>query len=317
MRPSWTKPFRIYNGTVIVGKWNKNSYTIIKELGYGANGVVYLANSNQGQVAIKLSDNSISISSEVNVLKSFEKVQGSRLGPSFLDVDDWETNKGIICFYVMEYINGPNLLDFVSQKGTVWTEVLILQLLTNLQNLHENNWIFGDLKPENLIVSSPPVRLRCIDVGGTTQQNRSVKEFTEFFDRGYWGMGSRKAEVTYDLFSVAMVWINIAYPKRFQKNPNDANQLIQIVKRHPELTKHQLVIIAALQGKFTSAEEMKQAIIRQRSQTKVSTMKNSIQQNSQRAGSTTKKQNRTWKTISLVGLIGSVYSYYLFVYLFL
>jgi len=316
MRPSWTKPFRIYNGTVIVGKWNKNSYTIIKELGYGANGVVYLANSNKGQVAIKLSDNSISISSEVNVLKSFEKVQGSRLGPSFLDVDDWQTNKGIICFYVMEYINGPNLLDFVSQKGNVWTEVLILQLLTNLQSLHENNWIFGDLKPENLIVSSPPVRLRCIDVGGTTQQNRSVKEFTEFFDRGYWGMGSRKAEVTYDLFSVAMVWINIAYPKRFSKNSNDPNQLIQIVKRHPELSKYEVIIIAALQGKFSSAQEMKQAIIHMKSKSKT-TVKHANPSLPKTTGSTAKKGNRTWKTVSLVGIIGSIYSYYLFVYLFL
>ena len=316
MRPSWTKPFRIYNGTVIVGKWNKNSYTIIKELGYGANGVVYLANSNKGQVAIKLSDNSISISSEVNVLKSFEKVQGSRLGPSFLDVDDWQTNKGIICFYVMEYINGPNLLDFVSQKGNVWTEVLILQLLTNLQSLHENNWIFGDLKPENLIVSSPPVRLRCIDVGGTTQQNRSVKEFTEFFDRGYWGMGSRKAEVTYDLFSVAMVWINIAYPKRFSKNSNDPNQLIQIVKRHPELSKYEVIIIAALQGKFSSAQEMKQAIIHTKSKSKT-TVKHANPSLPKTTGPTAKKGNRTWKTVSLAGIIGSIYSYYLFVYLFL
>ena len=317
MRPSWTKPFSIYNGTVIVGKWNKNSYTIIKELGFGANGIVYLAQSNKGKVAIKLSDNSISITSEVNVLKSFEKVQGSRLGPSFLDVDDWQTNKGIVCFYVMEYIQGPNLLDFVEQKGSVWTEVLMLQLLTNLQALHDNNWIFGDLKPENLVVSGPPARLRCIDVGGTTQLNRSVKEFTEFFDRGYWAMGSRKAEITYGLFSVAMVWINIAYPKRFSKNPNDPNQLIHLVKRHPELSKYQSVIIAALQGNFTSAQEMKDAIINLKSNAYKAPMKMTSNKAMSRVQPTNNQVGRTWKTIGLVSIIGSVYSYYLFFYLFL
>ena len=41
----------------------------------------------------------MSITSEVNVLKSFAKVQGSTLGPSLLDVDDWETTmvKFLLC----------------------------------------------------------------------------------------------------------------------------------------------------------------------------------------------------------------------------
>ena len=42
----------------------------------------------------------MSITSEVNVLKSFAKVQGSALGPSLLDVDDWERKSGIDSFYV-------------------------------------------------------------------------------------------------------------------------------------------------------------------------------------------------------------------------
>ena len=67
----------------------KIEYIIIKELGYGANGVVYLAQWHNQHVALKISDNGTSITSEVNVLKSFAKVQGSVLGPSLLDVDDW------------------------------------------------------------------------------------------------------------------------------------------------------------------------------------------------------------------------------------
>ena len=72
----------------------KMRYTIIKELGYGANGIVYLAKCNHDQVALKMSDNGMSITSEVNVLKSFAKVQGSALGPSLLDVDDWQCKMG-------------------------------------------------------------------------------------------------------------------------------------------------------------------------------------------------------------------------------
>ena len=194
---------KVSPGTVITGKWHSKKYTIIKELGFGANGVVYLAKHKNTQVALKMSDNGMSITSEVNVLKSFAKVQGSTLGPSLLDVDDWQSNRGRISFYVMEYIQGPDFLSFITTKRKIMDQCFILQLLNDLDKLHENGWVFGDLKPENLIVTGPPPRIRCIDVGGTTIQGRAIKEFTEFYDRGYWGLGSRKAERTYDLFAVA------------------------------------------------------------------------------------------------------------------
>src|SRR3954469_7319271 len=101
---------KVSPGTIISGKWHLNKYTIIKELGFGANGIVYLAKYNHNQVALKMSDNGMSITSEVNVLKSFAKVQGSALGPSLIDVDDWQVTNGQISFYVMEYVEGPNLL---------------------------------------------------------------------------------------------------------------------------------------------------------------------------------------------------------------
>jgi len=251
-------------GSVITGKWNQERYTIIKALGQGATGNVYLADCRRGNVALKLSENSMAITSEVNVLKHFSKVQGTLLGPSLLDVDDWKYNsQRLVSFYVMEYVQGKNFLEFTEQRGIEWAGVLTLQLLTNLESLHQAGWIFGDLKPENLIVSGPPPRIRCIDVGGTTQQGRSIKEFTEFFDRGYWGMGNRKAEPAYDLFSVAMIMINAAYPKRFKKsNDRDGqSQLIEKIKQHPFLLKHEDVLEKALTGNYLSAGEMKSDFI--------------------------------------------------------
>lgn len=253
---------RVKPGTIIEGKWHKNRYSIIKELGYGANGIVYLAKGFQNYVALKMSDNGMSITSEVNVLKSFAKVQGSALGPSLLDVDDWQQKDGTISFYVMEYIKGPNFMDYMEQKGSSWLPVLTLQLLTDLENLHRNGWVFGDLKPENLIVTGPPARIRCIDVGGTTLEGRAIKEFTEFFDRGYWGLGSRKADPTYDLFAVAMIMINTAYPKRFSKTTGGMDQLQQAIKQSRLLLKFESVMVRALHGKYQSASEMRSELLR-------------------------------------------------------
>src|SRR5437764_9006626 len=128
---------KVSPGTVITGKWHAREYTIIRELGFGANGVVYLAKHKDTQVALKMSDNGMSITSEVNVLKSFAKVQGHSLGPCLLDVDDWLNNRVSVSFYVMEYIDGPNFLSFIGQKGKSWTVVLLLQLLKDLETLHQ------------------------------------------------------------------------------------------------------------------------------------------------------------------------------------
>ncbi|WP_264806813.1 protein kinase domain-containing protein [Cytobacillus sp. NCCP-133] len=261
MNHSLKSQCRVNPGTVIEGKWHRNCYTIMKELGYGANGIVYLAKSQNQQVALKMSDNGMSITSEVNVLKSFAKVQGSALGPSLLDVDDWERRKGRISFYVMEYIQGPDLLSFIAQKGPSWTGVLIVQLLNDLESLHKNGWVFGDLKPDNLIVTGPPPKIRTIDVGGTTIQGRAIKEFTEFYDRGYWGLGTRKADPGYDLFAVAMILINTAYPKRFSKSTGDLKQLKLMVRQKKELLKYEGVILNALQGHYASADEMRNEML--------------------------------------------------------
>ncbi|HJV16253.1 MAG TPA: protein kinase family protein [Bacillales bacterium] len=257
MNHSLKSQCKVSPGTVIKGKWHGNQYSVLKELGNGANGVVYLAKNKTGHVALKMSNNGMSVTSEVNVLKSFAKVQGSALGPCLLDFDDWQTNQGNISFYVMEYIHGPDLLTFIQQNGESWTIVLFLQLLNDLEKFHENGWVFGDLKPENLIVTGPPVKIRCIDVGGTTIQGRAIKEFTEFYDRGFWGLGTRKAEPSYDLFAAGMIMINTAYPKRFNKTSGGILQLKEAIGQKKELILLEKVILKSLQGHYGSAKEMR------------------------------------------------------------
>ncbi|WP_338066689.1 serine/threonine protein kinase [Peribacillus acanthi] len=263
-------------GSTIQGKWNKGQYKVIKELGYGANGIVYLAEKDKLMVALKISDNSASITSEMNILKSFSKVQGSALGPSFIEADDWVRNGKILPFYVMEYIQGDSFLPFIQKKGHGWTGVLMLQLLASLDELHANGWIFGDIKPENLIVTQPNSKIRCVDVGGTTIIGRSVKEFTEFFDRGYWGLGSRKAEPSYDLFAVAMVMINSAYPNRFQKGNDNLSILMNVIDRKTELHPYKDILEKALRGRYTRATEMRKdlfSILNSQSRTKKTVIK--------------------------------------------
>ncbi|WP_026673666.1 serine/threonine protein kinase [Alkalihalobacterium bogoriense] len=253
---------KLANGTKFVGKWHRKPYKIIKPLGSGATGTVYLAHCADGEVALKIGVNNMAITSEVNVLKHFSKVQGQVLGPSLLDVDDYVTQEGVLPFYAMEYLNGEGILPFIQKRGEEWLGIFIVQLLGDLDRLHRAGWVFGDLKPDNLLIVGPPSRIRWMDVGGTTLLGRSVKEYTEFYDRGYWGLGTRKAEPSYDLFAVAMIMINCFYPKRFdKKGEKPLQQLKAAIDGKAQLQPYRMVIMKALQGKYENAQDMRKEVV--------------------------------------------------------
>ncbi|MUV38038.1 Non-specific serine/threonine protein kinase [Lentibacillus sp. JNUCC-1] len=262
MNPTSTKPDNhIRPGATITGKWHQHTYVIDRQLGSGAIGTVYLTRRAGKQAALKISEQSASLTVEVNVLKSFAKVQGKRLGPSLLDVDDWVAPNGQrYTFYVMEYINGYPLHTFVRSRGHEWIGVFLMQLLDDLGHLHQSGWVFGDLKTDNLLVTQTPIRLRWVDVGGTTQIGRAVKEYTEFFDRGYWQMGSRKADPGYDLFAVAMVALHLGYPRRFEKGANPKATLMNKLQKARPLAMYRPVLMKALNGTYQSSHAMKRDI---------------------------------------------------------
>jgi Protein kinase domain. len=254
---TWKNRFNPSPGTVIRGIWNQNRYQIIRELGKGANGAVFLAKGNDTLVAIKGSDQTSAIISEVNVLKSLAKARGINLGPSLIDVDDWQDGNRKYSFYVMEFIEGPLLMDFLRKNGGVWLDIFLLQLLNDLDSLHQQGYVFGDLKPENLLIAEKSLRIRCIDVGGITSVGRSIREFTEFYDRGYWGLGSRKADPAYDLFAVAMIIMNTAYPERFPKLEGGLSQLRRMAAQKQELKKYEPILLKAWKGDYRSAGQMR------------------------------------------------------------
>jgi len=249
-------------GTIIKGKWHLKSYEIKGKLGEGAIGSVYLCQANGKIAALKISEKQTSMTMEVNVLKALKQVRGNRLGPVLLDVDDWVAPNGVIySFYVMEYIKGESMERFIRTNGAVWIGPLLLQLIENLEGLHNAGWVFGDLKPDNLIVSVSPPKVRLVDVGGTTQIGRSIKEYTEFYDRGYWGMGSRRAEPSYDLFSLAMVFLQIYYPHRFKRPESSGGKFLsRKIDQVKELRPYAGLFKKAIAGRYNTSGQMKQEL---------------------------------------------------------
>lgn len=250
----------IRTGIRLSGKWHHGDYPLIRKLGSGAIGSVYLTERNGIHAALKISDKRTSMTMEVKVLQSLKKVQGYFLGPCLFDTDDYVSPSGqLYTFYVMEYIQGSRLDTYIKAKGPEWLPVLLLGLLDDLDHLHRSGWIFGDLKLDNLVVSEKPARLRWVDVGGTTQLGRAIKEYTEFYDRGHWGMGSRKAEPSYDLFALAMTALEILNGGRFAKGETPKNSIKKALHGAGKLRP---ILEKALTGKYTDSIRMKQDLVK-------------------------------------------------------
>ncbi|GIO88245.1 putative serine/threonine-protein kinase YabT [Paenibacillus faecis] len=254
-------------GTVVTGRWKGRRYAIQRLLGQGANGVVYLVKQVDSAklYALKMGFDTVDIQSEVNVLKALQR-QRYRRGVTgrdisyLVEVDDYSFQGREIPFYVMRYVKGEPLRAFLAKRGGAWLGIAGLHLLRQLRQLHDSGWVFGDLKPENVLVS-PYGEVELIDYGGVSGIGRSVKQFTEWYDRGYWGAGGRTAEPSYDWFSFAVVCIHLLAEGPLKRaatqlpQTRSLNDLTAILRAEPALAPFREWLERALAGRFKDTAE--------------------------------------------------------------
>lgn len=247
------------------GRWNHKQYHVVRPLGQGANGIVYLAVQAGKKVAVKVGQDQMDLFMEVNMLKSVQQVRNHQLGPLLCDVDDVTINGKSFAFYSMEYLEGERLDRYVMRVGSEWAPFLIVQLLNHLDVLHAQGWVFGDLKPENMIMQSADKQLRLIDFGGVTKMGNAVRQFTEEFDRGGWQAGDRRAEATYDLFSVSVMMIRLMAGDEQWKKVGQENRTIQtlcdIILKNDSIYPYRATLLKGLYGKYPHASMMKQDLL--------------------------------------------------------
>ena len=158
-------------------------YRVLRELGKGGMGVVYLAVRDDGafrkNVAIKLlRGDAVSpefierFRNERQVLANFDHPNIARI------LDGGDTTDGMP-FYVMEYVEGRPIDKYCDEDKLSLNDRLKLfqKLCGSLQYLHQNQVIHRDLKPGNILVSNEGV-VKLLDFGIAKQLGPASMELT-------------------------------------------------------------------------------------------------------------------------------------------
>ncbi|HWV39639.1 MAG TPA: protein kinase [Vulgatibacter sp.] len=142
----------------LIGKVFAGRYKILRKLGQGGMGAVYLAEQVGigHRVALKLLNQQLAGHEEIiqrfmNEAKSYARIAHPHAVAFHEFGQDAEGN----LFISTEYIEGPDLKKYLMERGRLPPGdafEVILQIADALEHAHQNGVIHRDLKPENVIV---------------------------------------------------------------------------------------------------------------------------------------------------------------------
>lgn len=233
----------------ISGRWNKKEYYIIRKLGGGGVGDVYLAScSSRGLMAIKMGRDMLSITKEYNWMK---KYKGRNYVPAVYELDDFESKGCIYHFFTMEYIEGYDLGKALNKNISIKLRLqLFLIILKIIWDMNEEGLIYSDLKQENIMVDKKNNSIRLIDFGSVTEAGLGVKEYTPMYDRAYWGLGKRMADSSYQTFSAAILLISLLLGRKIHPQKDNLEDVINSLDKSRVPKEIILLIEKCIEGRI-------------------------------------------------------------------
>ncbi|NBO37676.1 hypothetical protein EBU99_03735 [bacterium] len=169
-----------------------NTYRLLEEIGRGGFGAVYRAvrigAEGSGQVAIKFLNRGSVLSLQEQIRFQREATLMSQLlHPGTVTVYELGETEGR-AYIVMEYVDGPNLREYVRSRGgrLPLSEILgiLIQAAEALEYVHGHNIVHRDIKPQNILVATAKegaeskIHVKIVDFG-VARLNDPVKQNVE------------------------------------------------------------------------------------------------------------------------------------------
>lgn len=134
-------------------------YKIIKEIGIGGMGAVFLAERDDGQfrqeVAVKIIRQTLADSEIINRFKRERQILASLNHPNIAKLLDGGVTADGLPFLAMEYVAGEPITEF-AEKNCLNIEErleLFLKICSGVAHAHRNLIVHRDLKPSNIFVA--------------------------------------------------------------------------------------------------------------------------------------------------------------------
>ena len=161
-----SREFKLNPGDTIAG------YSVIRELGRGNNGIVYLAQQIvlERMVACKiLLPEATEEPGYVEVFFREARNAAKLSHPNVVQALDVGEENGC-CYFIMEYVPGKTLEDVRLENPARFTPKFLLPLAIQLADALDYAWRFhkmihGDIKPENILLQDNSVTAKLADLG--------------------------------------------------------------------------------------------------------------------------------------------------------
>jgi serine/threonine protein kinase/tetratricopeptide (TPR) repeat protein len=147
-----------------------SQYILIKEIGQGGMGAVFLATRADEEfkkyVAIKLIKRGMDTADILRRFRNERQILASLNHPNIAKLLDGGTTENGLPFFAMEYIEGQPLTDYCDSHKLSIVERLKLfrEICSAVQHAHQNLIVHRDLKPSNIIIT-PDGTPKLLDFG--------------------------------------------------------------------------------------------------------------------------------------------------------
>jgi non-specific serine/threonine protein kinase/serine/threonine-protein kinase len=144
----------------LIGDVRVGPYRLIRELGRGGMGAVYLGVRDddvfQKRVAVKVLKRGMDTESIVRRFRRERQILAGLEHPYIAGLLDGGTTSDGLPYFAMEYVEGQLIVDYCDARGLDTTERLQLfrQVCSAVQYAHQNLIVHRDIKPANVLVTA-------------------------------------------------------------------------------------------------------------------------------------------------------------------